>query len=306
MKNMNRKGPAAFACRIGVLVIAISGIAQAEQDVLIEGPAVTVTVDDFNAALERVPEGKRDGFRASQQRVVKSVEGIYIVQAAAADARSKGLDKDQRVQDLIRHSTNNILASEMFRHAIESAPAPDFDKAADERYRTNPDLYMLPERRRASHILIKPDGRSDAEALELAGELLVRIQKGENFEDLARQYSGDTGSAGNGGQLSPFQKGKMVKPFEEAAWALQKPGDISQPVKSRFGYHIIRLDEVIEAAPLPFASVEPRIIDQLRKEYSETIKGDYITRLLSDPGIKINKDAINSLIIQIEQPANVK
>ena len=295
-----------ISCRIVVLVIAITDIAQAEPTVLIEGPAVTVTVDDFNAALERVPEGKRDGFRASQQRVVKSVEGIYIIQAAAADARAKGLDKDLRVQDLIRHSTNNILAGEMFRHAIESAPAPDFVKAAEERYRTNPELYMLPERRSASHILIKPDGRSDAEALELAGELLVRIQKGENFEDLARQYSGDTGSAGNGGQLSPFQKGKMVKPFEEAAWALQESGDISQPVKSRFGYHIIRLDEVIEAAPLPFASVEPRIIDQLRKEYSETIKGDYITRLLSDPGIKINKDAINSLIIQIEQPANVK
>ena len=100
---------------------------------------------------------------------------------------------------------------------------------------------------RASHILISHAGaprtqatRSKEEAVELAGEILARIKAGEDFEDLARRYS-DCPTAQNEkcGDLGFFDKGKMVKPFEDAAFALEV-GEISDVVETKFGYHIIK------------------------------------------------------------------
>ncbi|HVP57370.1 MAG TPA: peptidylprolyl isomerase [bacterium] len=98
---------------------------------------------------------------------------------------------------------------------------------------------------RASHILIAyagaPDSkatRTKAEAKQLADELLVRVNKGEDFAELARTYS-DCPSREDGGDLRFFPRGRMVKPFEDAAFAL-KPGQVSGVVETQFGYHIIK------------------------------------------------------------------
>ena len=100
---------------------------------------------------------------------------------------------------------------------------------------------------RASHILLSYAGvprteavRTKDEAADLAGELLGRIQGGEDFEDLARRYSDcPTAQKENCGDLGFFDKGKMVKPFEDAAFAL-KAGEVSGIVETKFGYHIIK------------------------------------------------------------------
>jgi parvulin-like peptidyl-prolyl isomerase len=98
---------------------------------------------------------------------------------------------------------------------------------------------------RASHILISYEGipdlmatRSKEEAEQLADDLLARVKGGEGFGELAQAYS-DCRSSQKQGDLGFFQKGRMVKPFEDAAFAL-KPGEISGVVETRFGYHIIK------------------------------------------------------------------
>lgn len=88
---------------------------------------------------------------------------------------------------------------------------------------------------KASHILVKTE--------EEANDILNKIKSGENFEELAKEYSEDPGTAANGGNLGPFSKGMMVPEFEEAAFDL-KPGEISEPVKTQYGYHIIKAFEV--------------------------------------------------------------
>jgi len=115
----------------------------------------------------------------------------------------------------------------------EAAPSPKFVQP------------LPPGNVRASHILISYKGtpvteatRSQAEAKKLAEDLLVRIKNGENFADLAANYS-DCPSAEAGGDLGPFPKGRMVKPFDDAAFAL-KPNQVSGIVETQFGYHIIK------------------------------------------------------------------
>jgi peptidyl-prolyl cis-trans isomerase SurA len=95
-------------------------------------------------------------------------------------------------------------------------------------------------------------------------ELYGRLRKGESWDKLVTQFSEDAGSAANGGELPPFSTGRMIPSFEEAAFKLQKPGDISAPVQTPYGWHIIRL---VEKQPVPsFAAMEPTLKSKVAKD----------------------------------------
>ena len=124
---------------------------------------------------------------------------------------------------------------------------------------------MADEQRASSHILIQiNDDRDDAQALDLITEIATRVAAGEDFSELATALSEDTGSAVAGGSLGPAGKGIFDPAFEEALWALSEPGEVSRPVKTTFGYHLIRLDEIIEPEYPPLeaqrAALEAKVL----------------------------------------------
>jgi peptidyl-prolyl cis-trans isomerase D len=129
------------------------------------------------------------------------------------------------------------------------------------------------EQRRASHILINaakdlPDAEKQ-KARAKAENLLASVRKSpKTFAEVARKNSDDTGSAERGGDLDFFARGAMVKPFEDAAFALQK-GDISQIVESDFGYHIILLTDIKQAQVPSFESMRPQLEADLRKQQAQ-------------------------------------
>ncbi len=127
------------------------------------------------------------------------------------------------------------------------------------------------EQRASSHILLRvTDTRDDGQALALLNELRERIEGGEAFADLAIEYSEDPGSAANGGALGSVGKGIFDPEFERALWTLEEDGQLSEPVKSQFGYHLIRLDG-IEINLYPSfdeqrASIEARLRETAARE----------------------------------------
>lgn len=140
-------------------------------------------------------------------------------------------------------------------------------------YAENQSRYTVAEERRASHILIKAD--KDAPAAERskakarAEELLAEARKNPaGFADLARKNSQDEGSAPNGGDLDFFARGAMVKPFEDAAYAL-KQGEISNVVESDFGYHVIQLTGLRGGDKKSFEAVRPEIEDEVRRQQAQ-------------------------------------
>jgi peptidyl-prolyl cis-trans isomerase D len=140
-------------------------------------------------------------------------------------------------------------------------------------YTENAARYTVAEERRASHILI--GAAKDAPAAERsqakakAEALLAELRKTPaSFAELAKKNSSDTGSAQRGGDLDFFARGAMVKPFEDAAYAM-KPGEISQVVESDFGYHIIRLDAVRGGDKKPFEAVRAEIEDEVKKQLAQ-------------------------------------
>jgi len=146
------------------------------------------------------------------------------------------------------------------------------EEALRQRYDEQLEQLTTPETREARHILITVADDADEATVEAARQKLLelkqRIDAGEDFAALAREYSQDPGSAADGGSLGEVEKGMMVKPFEDALFALQ-PGQISDPVRTQFGWHLIRLDGITPGGSRSFDEVRDRIADELKTEKAE-------------------------------------
>jgi peptidyl-prolyl cis-trans isomerase D len=129
-------------------------------------------------------------------------------------------------------------------------------------YNANIQQYQTPEQVRASHILFNTQGKDEAAVQKQAEEILKRARAGEDFAALAKQYSEDEGSKVNGGDLNFFGRGQMVPEFEQAAFNGQ-PGQITDLVKSQFGFHIIKIGEKKPGSTTAFDAVQAQIQDTL-------------------------------------------
>lgn len=151
-----------------------------------------------------------------------------------------------------------------------------------ERYQETVESYTRVESRVASHILFTmEDGISEQESGQVRDRLLelrVQITAGDDFATLAREYSQDPGSATDGGNLGEIEKGMMVQPFETALYALQV-GEVSEPIKTAFGWHLIKLEQVSGGGTSPFDEVRADVEDQIRSDFAESQIYDMVENL---------------------------
>ena len=157
-------------------------------------------------------------------------------------------------------------------------------------YRDHRDAYRVPEQVKVSHVLIKtplpgPDGKVDekaaAEAQRRAEDLLKQLKSGAKFEDLAKKYSEDPGSAKEGGSLGWIGRGQTVPEFEKAAFSLPK-GQISDLVKSSYGFHIIRVDDRQDAHVKSLDEVKSEIEPALKHQKAQQVAQKRAETLLKD------------------------
>jgi peptidyl-prolyl cis-trans isomerase D len=152
------------------------------------------------------------------------------------------------------------------------------DAVANGRYRTD-------EVREARHILIEVPQDASEEQLEESRqqilELRKRIEQGAEFAEVAREHSDDTGSAEQGGSLGEVRSGDMVKPFEDVLFSLQ-PDELSEPVKTRFGFHLIKVDNIQPAETEQFDAVRDELAADYRRREAESIFFDRLDILANE------------------------
>ena len=140
------------------------------------------------------------------------------------------------------------------------------------RYEAARQRYLTPESRQASHILIEVSEERDvAEARQLAQALSQRLADGESFAELAEQYSDDPGSAAQGGELGWIEPEDMVSAFEDALYALEDSGEVSEPVETRFGWHLIRLEDVRPPEGMSFEEAREEILSEYLERQREDL-----------------------------------
>jgi peptidyl-prolyl cis-trans isomerase D len=135
-------------------------------------------------------------------------------------------------------------------------------------YNGNITQYQTPEQVRASHILLNTAGKDEAAVRKQAEDILQQVKTGADFAELAKKYSEDEGSKPNGGDLDYFSRGRMVPEFEAAAFALEV-GQVSDLVKSQFGFHIIKVVDKKPAVTRSLDEVRPQIEEQLKRQRAD-------------------------------------
>ena len=164
------------------------------------------------------------------------------------------------------------LQFEPARYEKEIANFTDDD--LDRYYRRNLDLFEIKEQVKASHILLKVPEGADADTVQkrqdLAADLLNQLKNGADFAQLATLHSDDKGTASKGGELGFFQRGTMVSEFENAAFSL-RPGQLSDLVRTKFGFHIIKVEEYVEPGVKPLVDVIAEVKTGLKIEKSRQL-----------------------------------
>jgi peptidyl-prolyl cis-trans isomerase C len=190
------------------------------------------------------------------------------------DALSKtGLSEAALKSQLERNLTIDQFIGKQFVQKVVIS-----DKDTKVYYDAHRDLFKRPEQIRASHILIRVDPQADQsqkdESRKKMEAIQQRLKKGEDFAELAKQYSEDPSSA-KGGDLGYFGRGRMVRPFEDAAFAL-KPGEVSDIVETQFGYHLIKVTERKPETLVPYEEIKDKLQDYLKGETIREKVGSYL------------------------------
>jgi len=294
-----------------LLIQGIPAFAQAGGDeVLADNGIVKLMRSDYETELSRMPPEVRGGFATDPKRLTGLLNNLLTSKTLAAQARAEGLDRDPVIVRRFQLETDRFLAAAEVQRMEQRAEA-EFDAKRDqylararEIYALDRQKYASPAQVSASHILFKTDTRSADAALALAQDAKAKLRSGTDFATLAKQVSEDPTAKDNGGALGWFTAERMDPAFSKAAFELGKPGDISEPVLSRFGYHLIRLDGRKPAGQQPFEDVKDQIMLDLRARYVEEQRIQKIDAIRNDPKLKVNQAAVDSLLQRVGSPTS--
>ncbi|MEF9427425.1 MAG: peptidylprolyl isomerase, partial [Candidatus Mariimomonas ferrooxydans] len=275
--------------------ILSTGVCFAEESaVLAEIGDKKITQADYDRIVEFFPEDIQKTLKAKPELRKKFLLGMVQVELFSDIARQKKIDEIPDVKEQIKMLVDDFLSKEALkREVVDKIVVTEEDMKSY--YNVNKEAYKIPEMVRARHILVKaPKDATEAEKAESskkAEEILKRIKAGEDFAELATEFSEDKGSKGKGGNLGFFPRDRMAKPFEDAAFSL-KPGEVSDIIETKFGYHIIKLEERKEAKQQSFEDVKKETKNALLKLYkSEKVKA-YVDDAMDKAGVKIYYDRI--------------
>lgn len=272
---------------------ALCGPAMAKDDAsaLIQGDKITITTMDMQADSLRMPPEMRPLVLSNPQTVTQIASNLYARRAMAQRAEQEGLEKDPDVLAALKVARDKVLSDALIEK-IDKANAPDDAAAlsmARNIYRAKPERFKVGEQVQISHILI---AGTEAASRAQAQKLLDDIKAGADFAKMAEERSADKGSATKGGDLGLFARGRMVPEFETAAFALDKIGDVSDIVETKFGYHILKLTGKKPEGVRPFDDVKDELVKEVRNNVQQEARAAEAQKL--QQGATINKAAIEA------------
>jgi peptidyl-prolyl cis-trans isomerase C len=237
--------PAAIALALA------SPLALAQTAATVNGKAIPESLVDAVAANM----AKQSGQPVTPQLKQQIKKEMILREVVVQEAEKMGLPKQQDIQDEIEINRQNVLIRAVLGDYLKKHPITDAQIKA--KYDTFTKSFGNTEYE-AQHILVPTEKEAD--------DVIAQLKKGAKFSDLAKKYSKDTGSAANGGNLGWSTPGNYVPPFADALTKL-KPGQYTTtPVKTQFGWHVIKLDKTRPAKPPALEQLRPQIVQELQRE----------------------------------------
>jgi peptidyl-prolyl cis-trans isomerase C len=261
-----------------------------EGKVLAEVNSGSITTGDFERELKNLPEylkAMADTPQGRKEMLDTMVIRELILQQAAKD----GLDKGAEIEDKLQDLKKRLIVESFLKKKVE-VESKVSDEDMKKFYEQNKDKFKSGDQIKASHILVKTEKE--------AKDVQAQLKAGGNFEELAKKSSVDS-SAAKGGDLGWFGKGSMVPAFEKAALAL-KENQISDIVKSDFGFHIIKLTGKRSAGVRPFEEVKEQIKGAIMPTKQQEVFQKIKDELKKTAKITVKEDVLNSVGGKKDEP----
>ena len=275
--------------------------------VLAEVSGTSITVDSFKKEIDSLPPYLKP-MADSAEGKKEMLETMIIRELILQDAAKDGIENTPAVKDKLEELKKRLVVEAYLKKKVEEQ-----SKVSDEEmkkfYEQNKDKFKTGDQLKASHILVKSEKE--------ANDVLAQLKAGGNFEELAKKLSTD-GAAAKGGDLGWFSKGSMIPEFEKVAFGM-KEGDTSGVVKTKFGFHVIKLtgkraagmrtfEEVkdqIKTAILPGKQQEvfQKLKDDLKKSGKYTIKEDVLKGLGGTAAADAKEPKGDAKVVPAQPPA---
>jgi peptidyl-prolyl cis-trans isomerase C len=231
---------------------------------------------------------------------------MLVQKSLAAEARNAGLDKRPDVKARLDLEVEKFL-SQMQIEAVDAAAIAEFnaniskyEARARELYLVDKAAFTTPAQVSATHILFDSKKRGSEAARKLAIETRAKLAAGADMGALAKEISDDPSSSQNAGALGWFSQKDMDPSFGAAAFALKNVGDLSEPVQSQFGWHIIRLDGKREGKLKTYEEARDQIMAELRKRAVEEKREAAVGAIRRDPKASVDREAVNALTPKVD------
>jgi peptidyl-prolyl cis-trans isomerase C len=265
-----------------VLIPAPAVLASAATDadasrVVASRGGVELLVADVDAKIRSMPPDLQEGYLTEADRVARLIDSLLLTKQLAHEAERNALDQDPEFRGDLALKRAELLAARQVQHHFAAQADPDIEALAHERYLASPEQYRRPPKISLRHILISTEQQDDEAARALAEEALRRARAGEDFVALVREYD-PSPDAAERSFIGDVDVRRLDRGFAAALRELKDPGDITGPAKSRFGYHVIRLEKVEVFDVPPFEQLREEIGKGLMAEARTAAKNRYLSR----------------------------
>lgn len=252
-----------------------------ENKVLAKVNGRKITENDLEKVLNSLPQQQAAQMQGEEGKK-RLLNELIAGEMFYLDAVENELDKEEEFKNILEETKENLLQRYAVQKVMEDVDVKD--EEIKETYNQNKDKFMDQEKVAAKHILVDDE--------EKAKEIKEEIDNGMDFSDAAAKYS-SCPSSKKGGRLGEFGRGQMVPEFEEVVFNMNN-GEISDPVKTQFGYHIIQLDEKIPAKQKTYYEVEDEIKQEILQQKQFKVYNDNVQKLKDKYNIEMDPKEIIS------------
>ena len=272
--------------------------------VFFSSPQFSITESELRLYLRRQVNPDGSVAWGSEEQVRQGLSDLYALKVFSAEANEQNLVSEEEATWIAYYQ----VAIEGVRRliqakALEIMDGIDWEAEASERYIASKEEFLQPASLTVRHLLIKAGvTRSQEAAFALVGELVPEQVSALDFEGVVKQYSEEPGASETGGLLPAFGRGEMVPEFEQAAFALSEKGELSAPVLTDYGVHVIQLVDRTEQRIAPFNQVKQKLIEELKSlRWEQTIASIKASAQSVRPeGLVIHQDNIDEFMLSLD------
>lgn len=294
-------------CALGATLSAYAqpgGLGETQEktiDIAFESPVVIVADDymlteaELFSHVETVPPEDRMGYVSNAKRIAQTAQSQVDGERIARAGIESGLLDDPVFSAGLYRRLIEAIADQHVANVVADRKLESYQQQARELYLADPDQFKKAPRYSFTHLLIKTQNRTEAEGMRKILELHQQVEAGKDFEELVKANSEEASLEENGGAYDEIQPNRLDRNFSRKLQSLSEVGDISGPVRTRFGWHLIRLDQRHEGSVPSWEQVQEEAVKLAEQRHQERIRENYLKEVSTEGRLEIIPDLVEKI-----------